>query len=112
MKTIKTSFDKVGNTLNVWFDDPKTEHLSEETADEIILVKNKKGKVIGLEVLNCQRRWCESGASPGIDDGMNELKLFRQRLLFRFVFRVLHQEPMQVFDLGHFSSLSWLQLSI
>jgi hypothetical protein len=52
MKPIKVIFDKVGNTLNVWFDDPKKEHVSEETAEEIVLVKNKAGKVIGFEVLN------------------------------------------------------------
>jgi uncharacterized protein YuzE len=52
MKPIKVIFDKVGNTLNVWFDDPKKEHISEETAEEIVLVKDKAGKVIGFEVLN------------------------------------------------------------
>ena len=52
MKPIKVLFDKVGNTLNVWFDDPKKEYVSEETAEEIVLVKDKNGKVIGFEVLN------------------------------------------------------------
>ena len=31
MRPIKLLFDKVGNTLNVWFDDPQKEHVS---ADE------------------------------------------------------------------------------
>ena len=52
MKPIKIFFDKSGNTLNVWFDNPKNEFVAEETDDEIILVKNKKGKVIGFEILN------------------------------------------------------------
>ena len=52
MKPIKIFFDKVGNTLNVWFDDPKKESVSEETLEEIILIKDKNGKVIGFEVLN------------------------------------------------------------
>ena len=52
MKPIKIFFDKVGNTLNVWFDDPKKETVSEETSEEVVLVKDKNGKVIGLEVLN------------------------------------------------------------
>ena len=52
MKPIKVIFDKVGNTLNVWFDDPKKEFVCEETSDEIVLVKNRAGKVIGFEVLN------------------------------------------------------------
>ena len=52
MKPIKIFFDTVGNTLNVWFDDPKKEHISEETSEEVILVKDKEGKLIGFEVLN------------------------------------------------------------
>jgi uncharacterized protein YuzE len=52
MKPIKIFFDKGGNTLNVWFDDPEKEVISEETSEEIILVKDKNGKVIGFEVLN------------------------------------------------------------
>lgn len=52
MKTIKVLFHRAGNTLNVWFDDPQKEHISEETSEEVILVKDKNGKVIGFEVLN------------------------------------------------------------
>ena len=52
MKPIKIFFDKTGNTLNVWFDDPSKEAISEETSEEIVLVKDKNGKVIGFEVLN------------------------------------------------------------
>ncbi|OFW15631.1 MAG: DUF2283 domain-containing protein [Acidobacteria bacterium RIFCSPLOWO2_02_FULL_67_21] len=52
MKPIKVLFDRTGNTLNVWFDDPQKEHVSEETSDEVILVKDKDGKLIGFEVLN------------------------------------------------------------
>lgn len=44
---IKVLFDRVGNTLNVWFDDPQKEHISEETS-----VKDKHGRLIGFEVLN------------------------------------------------------------
>ena len=52
MKPIKVIFDKAGNTLSVWFDDPKKEFVCEEAAEEIVLVKDKAGKVIGFEVLN------------------------------------------------------------
>ena len=52
MKPIKIFFDKVGNTLNVWFDDPAKEAVAEETSEEIVIVKDKKGNVIGFEVLN------------------------------------------------------------
>ena len=52
MRPIKLLFDKVGNTLNVWFDDPQQEHVSEEAAEEVVLVKSADGRVIGIEVLN------------------------------------------------------------
>ena len=49
---VRLYYDSQGNTLNVWFDDPKNEYVSEETGEEVILNKNKKGKVIGFEKLN------------------------------------------------------------
>ena len=52
LEAIKIHYDSFGNTLNVWFDDAKKEFISEETGDEVILNKDKKGKVIGFEKLN------------------------------------------------------------
>ena len=52
MKKIRVYYDTKGNTLNVWFDNPKKEHISEETGEEVVLAKDKKGKVIGFEKLN------------------------------------------------------------
>lgn len=52
MEKVKIFYDREGNTLNVWFDDPEKEVSSEETTDEVILVKDKTGKVIGFEKLN------------------------------------------------------------
>ena len=52
LKAIKIHYDSFGNTLNVWFDDPEKEFISEETGDEVILNKDRKGKVIGFEKLN------------------------------------------------------------
>lgn len=52
MDKIKVIYDRKGNTLNVWFDDPKLEFSCEETGDEVILVKDKKGRIIGFEKLN------------------------------------------------------------
>jgi uncharacterized protein YuzE len=54
MDKILIYWDTEGNTLNVWFDDPQTEHVCEETGDEVILVKNSAGRVIGFEKLNFQ----------------------------------------------------------
>ena len=52
LEAIKIHYDSLGNTLNVWFDDSKKEFISEETGDEVILNKDKKGNVIGFEKLN------------------------------------------------------------
>ena len=49
---IKVSYDQAGNTLTVWFGDPQAEYICEETGDEVILMKNKSGVVIGFEKLN------------------------------------------------------------
>lgn len=52
IETIRVYYDSQGNTLNVWFDDPRKEYISEESGEEVILSKDKKGKVIGFEKLN------------------------------------------------------------
>lgn len=52
MEKIKIIFNKKGNTIDIWFDDPKKEVLSEETSEEIILKKDRKGRIIGFEKLN------------------------------------------------------------
>jgi len=52
MEKIRLYYDTKGNTLNVWFDEPAKEHISEETGKEVILQKDKKGRVIGFEKLN------------------------------------------------------------
>lgn len=49
---IKLFFDPVGNTLTVWFGDPDQEHLCEETGNDVILMKDRKGQVIGFDKLN------------------------------------------------------------
>jgi hypothetical protein len=52
MEKVKVSYDRTGNTLTVWFGDPATESICEETSEEIILIKDKTGQVIGFEKLN------------------------------------------------------------
>ena len=52
MEKVRLYFDRQGNTLSVWFDDPKKEHICEESDDDIILVKDRRGRVIGFERLN------------------------------------------------------------
>ena len=52
MTKAKLVFNKEGNTLDIWFGNPKAEATNEETADEMILKKDRKGKIIGIEILN------------------------------------------------------------
>jgi len=52
MDKIKVIHDAVGHTLTVWLDGPHNEHVCEETAEEVILMKDGSGRVIGFELLN------------------------------------------------------------
>lgn len=52
MAQIKVYYDPVGNTLTVWFGEPQDEYVCEETGDEVILMKDRTGRVIGFEKLN------------------------------------------------------------
>ena len=36
----------------MWFSDPKEEYVCEETGEEVVLMKDKSGRVIGFEKLN------------------------------------------------------------
>lgn len=52
MAQVKVYYDRIGNTLTVWFGDPEAEVEVEETGDEILLMKDAGGNVIGFEKLN------------------------------------------------------------
>lgn len=52
MDKIKVIHDATGHTLTVWLKDPATEYVCEETADEIVIMKDKAGQVIGVEILH------------------------------------------------------------
>ena len=52
MDKVKILLDREANTLTVWFDDSQQEYISEETGDEVILIKDTSGRVIGFEKLN------------------------------------------------------------
>jgi uncharacterized protein YuzE len=52
MELVKVYYDRKGSTLTVWFGDPATEHVCEETGDEVVLMKDKEGRVIGFEKLH------------------------------------------------------------
>jgi uncharacterized protein YuzE len=52
MAKVNVFHDSTGNTLVVWFGNPEEEVETEETGNEIVLMKDKNGKVIGFEKLN------------------------------------------------------------
>jgi hypothetical protein len=52
VEKIRVHHDRTGNTLTVWFDDPDKEYICEEIADDVILMKDRRGRVLGFERLN------------------------------------------------------------
>ena len=58
MAQIKVFYDKEGNTLTVWFSDPKEEYVCEETGEEVVLMKDESGRVVVFEKL----KYCLSEA--------------------------------------------------
>ena len=52
MAQVKVFYDQTGNTLTVWFGNPQDEFVVEETGEEVLLMKDKAGHVIGFEKLN------------------------------------------------------------
>ena len=63
MDKINVIHDVVGHTLTVWLDDPAKEHVCEETADEVILMKDTSGRVIGFELLHYRPAHAGAGLS-------------------------------------------------
>ncbi len=52
MAEVRVFHDRAGRTLTVWFTDPSREHTCEETGEEVVLMKDATGQVIGFEKLN------------------------------------------------------------
>ena len=52
MAEVKLFYDRDGKTLTVWFTDRSQEYICEETGDEVVLMKDRAGRVIGFEKLN------------------------------------------------------------
>jgi Protein of unknown function (DUF2283) len=52
MANVRVFYDRMGNTLTVWFGNSQDEYVCEETGDEVILMKDQAGRVIGFEKLN------------------------------------------------------------
>lgn len=52
MEQVKVFYDHTGNTLTVWFGNPQDEYICGEIGDEVILMKDQRGRVLGFEKLN------------------------------------------------------------
>jgi len=49
---VRVYYDRTGNPLTVWFDNPRKESVCEEIDDDVVLIKDDGGRVIGFERLN------------------------------------------------------------
>ena len=52
MDKVRVYCDRTGNTLTVWFDKPRKESVCEEIGDDVVLIKDAGGRVIGFERIN------------------------------------------------------------
>jgi len=65
---VRVYYDRTGNTLTVWFDDPAKESVSEEIDDDVVLMKDRRGRIIGFERLNYRaRRQADQTASIPVE---------------------------------------------
>ncbi len=51
MEKITITYDKVGNTLGVWFEKPKP-CINEEVGNGVIIKKDEMGEILGFEKIN------------------------------------------------------------
>jgi uncharacterized protein YuzE len=52
MAEVTVHYDPKGRALTVWFGRPREESTCEETGEEVVLMKDRKGHVIDFERLN------------------------------------------------------------
>ena len=52
MANLSVFLDREGRTLTVWFSDRRQECVCKQTGDEVVLMKDSAGRVIGVEKLN------------------------------------------------------------
>ncbi len=55
MEKITISYDKVGNTLDIWFEKPRP-CVNEEIGKSVVIKKGENGDVIGFEKINYLKR--------------------------------------------------------
>ena len=52
MERIKVIHDTVGDTLTVWLGDRRSEYVSTLTDDEVVVMKDNAGRILGFELLH------------------------------------------------------------
>lgn len=52
MANVMVFYDRAGNTLTAWLGDPQDECFAQEKCDEVVLMQNRDGHVIGFEKFN------------------------------------------------------------
>jgi hypothetical protein len=63
MERVRVIHDTVGHTLTVWLGDPQQEYLSTMTDDEVLIMKDRDGRLLGFEVLHYQPSEANHGLS-------------------------------------------------
>lgn len=63
MEHIRVIHDQVGHTLTIWLGDPKQEYASALTDDEVIVMKDREGRILGFEVLHYHPLNSDTGLS-------------------------------------------------
>lgn len=63
MERIRVIHDQVGHTLTIWLGDPKQEYASTLTDDEMIVMKDREGRILGVEVLHYHPASPDTGLS-------------------------------------------------
>ena len=63
MERIRVIHDTTGHTLTIWLGDPKQEYVSTLTDDEVVVMKDRDGRILGFEVLHYQPAEPEAGLS-------------------------------------------------
>ena len=57
MAQVKVFYDHTGNTLTVWFGEPKKEYVCEAMAEEVVLMKDKAGHVLGFKKIDYMKKF-------------------------------------------------------
>lgn len=63
MERIRVIHDAVGHTLTIWLGDPLAEYASTLTDDEVVIMKDKEGRILGFEVLHYHPVSSDAGLS-------------------------------------------------